>query len=64
MEKNGRQLLLVVNRDDTPAAATPNVATVGSTPGTVVNMHSLSPTMAEGTKVKWYKEEGGGHLCR
>lgn len=40
----------------------------GSTPGTVINMPSLSPTMAEGTIVKWYKAEGesiaaGDVLC-
>merc|ERR1719206_875187 len=48
----------------TPAPA----ATGGSTPGTVVNMPSLSPTMSEGTIVKWYKQEGesiaaGDVLC-
>ena len=36
--------------------------------GTVVNMPSLSPTMTEGTIVKWYKKEGealeaGDLLC-
>ena len=50
------------------AAATPAAATGGSTPGIVVNMPSLSPTMTEGTIVKWYKEEGdaisaGDVLC-
>jgi len=40
----------------------------GSTPGTVINMPSLSPTMTEGTIVKWYKQEGesisaGDVLC-
>merc|ERR1719367_2465366 len=30
----------------------------GSTPGTEVNMPSLSPTMTEGTIVKWCKNEG------
>ena len=48
-------------------AASP-VSTGGSTPGTVVNMPSLSPTMSEGTIVKWYKQEGeqiaaGDVLC-
>merc|ERR1719420_161104 len=48
----------------TPAPA----ATGGSTPGTVINMPSLSPTMSEGTIVKWYKQEGesiaaGDVLC-
>jgi len=43
-------------------------ATGGSTPGTVINMPSLSPTMSEGTIVKWYKKEGeaisaGDVLC-
>merc|ERR1719186_1524950 len=43
-------------------------ATGGSTPGTVINMPSLSPTMSEGTIVKWYKQEGeaisaGDVLC-
>jgi len=43
-------------------------ATGGSTPGTVINMPSLSPTMTEGTIVKWYKGEGeaiaaGDVLC-
>jgi len=42
--------------------------TGGNTPGTVINMPSLSPTMSEGTIVKWYKEEGesigaGDVLC-
>ena len=42
--------------------------TGGSTPGTAVNMPSLSPTMNEGTIVKWYKAEGeaiaaGDVLC-
>eukprot|EP00092_Neocalanus_flemingeri_P010305 GFUD01011102.1.p1 GENE.GFUD01011102.1~~GFUD01011102.1.p1 ORF type:complete len:584 (-),score=260.59 GFUD01011102.1:165-1916(-) len=51
-----------------PAAAAPVAATGGSTPGTVVNMPSLSPTMTEGTIVKWYKKEGeaisaGDVLC-
>merc|ERR1740128_1618566 len=50
------------------AAAAPVAATGGSTPGTVINMPSLSPTMTEGTIVKWYKEEGesiaaGDVLC-
>ena len=40
----------------------------GSTPGTAVNMPSLSPTMEEGTIIKWYKQEGeqiaaGDVLC-
>merc|ERR1711936_1213556 len=40
----------------------------GSTPGIVVNMPSLSPTMTEGTLVKWCKKEGesisaGDVLC-
>merc|ERR1719435_716624 len=48
-----------------PASAAP---TGGSTPGTVINMPSLSPTMSEGTIVKWYKQEGesiaaGDVLC-
>ena len=43
-------------------------ASGGSTPGTVINMPSLSPTMSEGTIVKWYKQEGeaigaGDVLC-
>merc|ERR1719427_2589410 len=46
----------------------PTVETGGSTPGTVINMPSLSPTMTEGTIVKWYKKEGetitaGDVLC-
>ena len=50
---------------EAPAAA---ATTGGSTPGTVINMPSLSPTMAEGTIVKWYKKEGekmgaGDLLC-
>merc|ERR1719186_1282080 len=55
--------------DGEAAASTPApVATGGSTPGTVVNMPSLSPTMTEGTIVKWYKKEGeaisaGDVLC-
>ena len=40
----------------------------GSVAGTVINMPSLSPTMTEGTIVKWYKTEGeavgaGDLLC-
>merc|ERR1719427_415199 len=46
----------------------PAVETGGSIPGTVINMPSLSPTMTEGTLVKWYKKEGesitaGDVLC-
>ena len=42
--------------------------TGGSTPGTAVNMPSLSPTMEAGTIIKWYKQEGeqisaGDVLC-
>ena len=42
--------------------------TGGSVPGIVINMPSLSPTMTEGTIVKWYKKEGekmeaGDLLC-
>merc|ERR1719370_926130 len=49
-------------------SASAPVATGGSTPGTVINMPSLSPTMSEGTIVKWYKKEGeaisaGDELC-
>jgi len=49
------------------SAAAPAM-TGGSTPGTVINMPSLSPTMSEGTIVKWYKQEGesigaGDVLC-
>ena len=49
-----------------PAAAV--AASGGSTPGTAVNMPSLSPTMEEGTIVKWHKAEGeaiaaGDVLC-
>jgi len=53
----------------TPATSdAPVIATGGSTPGVVINMPSLSPTMTEGTIVKWYKEEGeaivaGDVLC-
>jgi len=44
------------------------VAGGGSVAGTVINMPSLSPTMTEGTIVKWYKAEGeavgaGDLLC-
>merc|ERR1711971_15360 len=52
------------------AAAEPAAvaASGGSTPGTKVNMPSLSPTMEEGTIVKWHKAEGeaiaaGDVLC-
>ena len=50
------------------AAAPPAAASGGSTPGVAVNMPSLSPTMEEGTIVKWYKAEGeaiaaGDVLC-
>ena len=45
-----------------------NVVTGGSTPGMEVKMPSLSPTMTEGTIVKWCKKEGdaisaGDILC-
>jgi len=48
-----------------PAAA---AATGGSTPGVKVKMPSLSPTMEEGTIVKWHRKEGetvgaGDLLC-
>ena len=48
-----------------PVAAAPSG---GSTPGTAINMPSLSPTMEEGTIVKWHKAEGeaiaaGDVLC-
>jgi len=56
-----------------PAAAAPAetsspAATGGSTPGTAVNLPSLSPTMEEGVIVKWHKKEGepiaaGDVLC-
>ena len=51
-----------------PAAPAAPAMSGGSTPGTVINMPSLSPTMAEGTIVKWYKAEGesiaaGDVLC-
>merc|ERR1719234_416240 len=54
-----------------PAAASEPAAVAasgGSTPGTKVNMPSLSPTMEEGTIVKWHKAEGeaiaaGDVLC-
>lgn len=47
-----------------PVAATSG----GSVEGTIINMPSLSPTMSEGTIVKWYKKEGekvgaGDLLC-
>ena len=38
------------------AAAKTSQPTGGSTPGTKVNMPSLSPTMSEGTIVKWCKK--------
>ena len=64
----------VIGQDSAPAssnqeAAPPAAAASGgSTPGTVINMPSLSPTMSEGTIVKWYKAEGeniaaGDVLC-
>jgi len=51
-----------------PEAPAAPAMTGGSTPGIVINMPSLSPTMAEGTIVKWYKAEGesiaaGDVLC-
>ncbi|KAK3925411.1 Dihydrolipoyllysine-residue acetyltransferase component 1 of pyruvate dehydrogenase complex, mitochondrial [Frankliniella fusca] len=54
-----------------PSASTPAAAplpTGGSVPGTAINMPSLSPTMTEGTIVKWLKKEGdtvapGDVLC-
>ena len=50
---------------DAPAGV---AASGGSTPGVSVKMPSLSPTMEEGTIVKWYKKEGesiaaGDILC-
>jgi pyruvate dehydrogenase complex dihydrolipoamide acetyltransferase long form len=63
----------VVGDDAAEAAADQSAAPVsattgGSTPGTIINMPSLSPTMTEGTIVKWYKQEGesisaGDVLC-
>jgi len=52
---------------DAPAAAAA-MPTGGSTPGTEVNMPALSPTMTEGTIVKWCVQEGekisaGDVLC-
>ena len=44
--------------DPAPATVEAPAMSGGSTPGTVINMPSLSPTMAEGTIVKWYKAEG------
>lgn len=50
--------------DSQPASAPPTPAPEaaatagGSVPGTSINMPSLSPTMSEGTIVKWYKAEG------
>ena len=51
-----------------PAGQDPVVSSGGNTPGTVINMPSLSPTMSEGSIVKWYKQEGenisaGDVLC-
>merc|ERR1719510_1455727 len=47
---------------DAPSEETSKVSAAapsgGSTPGTEVNMPSLSPTMTEGTIVKWCKNEG------
>jgi len=47
---------------DAPTEETSKVSAAapsgGSTPGTEVNMPSLSPTMTEGTIVKWCKNEG------
>jgi len=43
---------------DEPPAAAPVAASGGSTPGMKIKMPSLSPTMEEGTIVKWYKKEG------
>ena len=47
---------------DAPTEETSKVSAAGpsggSTPGTEVNMPSLSPTMTEGTIVKWGKNEG------
>ena len=65
------QTVAAAGLGDAPADAAPPApvaATGGSTPGTVINMPSLSPTMTEGTIVKWYKEEGesiaaGDVLC-
>jgi len=54
--------------DASEVPSAPAAASGGSTPGTVINMPSLSPTMSEGTIVKWYKKEGesisaGDVLC-
>jgi len=43
---------------ETPAAAAVAQPTGGSTPGTEVKMPALSPTMQEGTIIKWCVEEG------
>ncbi|KAL1461447.1 hypothetical protein WDU94_013346 [Cyamophila willieti] len=51
-----------------PASAPPAATSGGSVPGQEINMPSLSPTMTEGTIVKWLKKEGdavspGDVLC-
>ncbi|CAH1786725.1 unnamed protein product [Owenia fusiformis] len=58
---------------DTPSQPAPEVSQTvapsgGSVPGIEIKMPALSPTMTEGTIVKWYKEEGdvvapGDVLC-
>lgn len=55
----------------TPAPSAPapsSLPTGGSVPGVAINMPSLSPTMTEGTLIKWLKKEGdavapGDVLC-
>ncbi|XP_034245263.1 pyruvate dehydrogenase protein X component, mitochondrial-like [Thrips palmi] len=52
-----------------PAAGAPSsLPSGGSVPGVAINMPSLSPTMTEGTLIKWLKKEGdavspGDVLC-
>jgi len=70
-----KEVAAAASSTDTPspssaasAAAPEPVMTGGSVPGIVINMPSLSPTMTEGTIVKWYKKEGekmeaGDLLC-
>merc|ERR1719357_2409962 len=68
------ELIAIAAEDRAPAASSATSSPAapafsgGSTPGTVINMPSLSPTMTEGTIVKWYKQEGesisaGDVLC-
>ncbi len=60
MQEGGDTAAAAATEEEAPVAA----ATGGSTPGTEVKMPSLSPTMTEGTIVKWCFKVGGSVTVR